>query len=252
MSQIESIEKFLTQTHKFKNRQSGKKVSKHEYVYNHKKVDLKLILKSDLSNFELIYTCPQYDGFADELVSSRKNIENTVGDKNPLTVMQMLIDWAVDELRDGHSGGDDVDGFSDELPDNQEDMWSHDELVKSKLPRDIVSNKDRVLDIYVWGKKHRKHLPHRVDYNFNAAVIHGKKKGTDWTRDGRSEEIRKAVMRSPAFESYFRFVLEKIEKNDCKTIGVNCRAGRHRSVTIAVLLQMHYYSGSRIHYLEIK
>ena len=123
--------------------------------------------------------------------------------------------------------------------------------VKTSSSSCITTNRSRVLQIYVWGRKKRKRLAVAVDHNFNAAVLHGKKSGTNWRKDGRTLEIREAVMRCPLFNDFLNVMLQMIETKDMSAIGINCRAGRHRSVTLAIILQMHYYPLAQLHFLEL-
>jgi RNase adaptor protein for sRNA GlmZ degradation len=46
-------------------------------------------------------------------------------------------------------------------------------------------------------------------------------------------------------------MIDNIENKDYHKIGINCRAGRHRSVTLAIILRDYYYPNAECHFLEI-
>ena len=165
---------------------------------------------------------------------------------NDLTNIQDIITKLIEfiETYDAEEN-DDENSDSDEKDDGN---------IKSELylPK-IDHKKDRKLTIYVWGREVRKTLPHKIDHNFNAAVIHGKKKGVDWRQNGRdSEEVRHAVMKGKMFTEFMAAMIATIEKHDCHTIGICCRKGRHRSTSCAIALQTYYYKDTIIHFLELK
>ncbi len=191
-------------------------------------LSLYLKLFNDLTNFELLPNCTNVKN--KELEKKRDKLIKTHGDI--MFSMKLLIEW--------------YDDIEENLPITT--MWK-DELSKP-LPEDIKVDLNRDLRIYVWGRKKRKFLAEKVDHNFNAAVLYGKKTGVNWKLDGRSEEIQIAVMKCPMFHSFMKIMLETIESKNCKKIGINCRAGRHRSVTCAIMLSK-YYPKTIIYYLEL-
>ena len=118
----------------------------------------------------------------------------------------------------------------------------------------VKSSKSKTLTIYVWGRSVRKKVPDylKIQHNFNACVLHGKKAGVDWRKDGRQEEIRNAVMKGRLFPSFMETMVNVIERKDLHIIGINCSKGRHRSVTCAIMLKNHFYPDAVIHFLELK
>ena len=166
----------------------------------------------------------------DELMS--KKVQLTAQISDPMAVLNVLVEWV---------------NASETMPSCEGEVLD----TAKPLPTYAVT-RTRPLIIYVWGRKKRKNLPHVVDHNFNAAVLHGRKQGTNWRKDGRTQEIRDAVRKCPNFNAFLMVMLENIESKDMHTIGINCRAGRHRSVTLAIILRLHYYPDAVIHLLEIK
>jgi hypothetical protein len=199
---------------------------------------LLLRLFNDLSNFELTGVG---DHPKNDLISNqRKKLSESINDN--MAIMRELIEWFLNDNDDDDEldSKDEVDGFT----------VNGKEVEIKPLPK-ITHDENRKILIYVWGRKKRNFLHHKVDHNFNAAVLYGRKEGTNWTLDGRSEEIRIAVRKCPDYNHFMQFMVNTIEKKDCYTIGINCRAGRHRSVTCAWDLLHTYYPQSEIIYLEL-
>lgn len=123
---------------------------------------------------------------------------------------------------------------------------------KMNIP-DIDHNIKRQLTIYVWGRSVRKFPQNlKLDHNFNACVLHGKKSGVDWRKDGRTEEIRKAVMKGRLFPSFMYTMVKTVEIKNVTNIGINCSKGRHRSVTCAIILHKYYYPLAKIIFMELR
>jgi hypothetical protein len=126
--------------------------------------------------------------------------------------------------------------------------------ISKYLPIELNYNKDRIINIYVWGKSYRNWLPPQYKVsksnNFNAAVLNDKKKGVDWRQCGAAPDVRFAVMQSNGFREFMSFVVTTIEKNNFIDIGVNCRKGRHRSSTVAHLLKNVFYNKAQLYFLE--
>jgi hypothetical protein len=227
---IAAIEAYILKYHNFVGPEYTDNVSA---TYFSKSLRLRLF--DDLNDFELY---PIHDSHprADKIKTHREHLSESITDI--MAIMREVIDW-YDDVSD--TDEDIVDGFTNHVEDADE---------ITPLPK-VDHDANRELSIYVWGRKHRTRLHHKVDHNFNAAVLHGKKAGTDWTLDGRSECIRTAVMKCKGFNNFMKVMVETIEKLNCSAIGINCRAGRHRSVTCAFILQMHYYPKTLIRLLEI-
>jgi hypothetical protein len=195
-----------------------------------------LQVNKDMSDFTLFLT-DETIVTTDEIWEKRNILNEQISDS--MGIMNILIEW-IKEKQD-EAINEEVDGFDD----------TGDFLEEARPLPKYECDETRQLKIYVWGRKKRKHLPHKVDHNFNAAVLHGKKKGTNWRKDGRTLEIREAVKRCVQFNEFLTVMLRLIETKKMSKIGINCRAGRHRSVTLAWVLQESYYPNAKIIYLEI-
>jgi hypothetical protein len=233
MNRLDLIHKHLTSNCKFI-------LEKTTSIYiEYKSADLLLHINKDLADFKIY---PLNKDNVKDIYEMRRKLENQISDM--MGVMGALIDWYLekDEVEIKEDNTEVVDGFDDNI-----------EVLDKIRPLPICKhNKERDLVIHVWGRKRRKFLPHKVDHNFNAAVLYGKKAGIDWTKDGRSEEIRNSVMKCPIFNDFLETMISTIESKDASKIGLNCRAGRHRSVTLAVVLKQYYYPKAVLHFLEIK
>jgi hypothetical protein len=168
----------------------------------------------------------------DKVEELRKTIVN-----DPMKVMCLTIEWYKETYNNVT-----VDGFTD------------DEKLEEEPEQDfpiLAHRENRPLIIYVWGKKKRDRVACKLDHNFNASRLHGRKGGVDWRKDGRDEEIRIAVRKSKGYYKFITNMVTTIEKKNCIVIGVNCAAGRHRSVTCALDLRHNYYPQADVVFLEL-
>lgn len=169
--------------------------------------------------------------------------ENTDIDNLTTKLTNFILDCAKDEEEE----------FKDDLDDEDNEDEDNDYNTITAIP-DVKHDNNRKLFIVVWGRRIRKSVPaeYKIEKNFNAAVLHGKKAGVDWRQSGKSEEVRKAVMKGSAFPSFIESMVTIIEKENLFRISINCAKGRHRSVTCAIVLHKYYYPRTEIKYLEIK
>ncbi len=157
------------------------------------------------------------------------------------------IEWIADarttQLAEIIDAGE-VDGFLDDDDSEEEsDINSMDQLPS------IPHTKTRKIKVYVWGRKTKHNPTSMVERNFNACVLHGKKKGVDWRQNGRdSEEVRLAVMKCRLFPTFMLQMVKVIERDDLHLIAINCAKGRHRSATSAYMLK-YYYPDVQIEYM---
>jgi hypothetical protein len=229
MSKLDSLHEYLV------NEQSFKLTGKTDIQLEYKSKSLLLKINKDMSDFKIF----SLDGKKD-VYSIKERVITYL--KNPMGLLIALLEECLELDFAERDNQLDADGFDDEV-DVLEEIGD--------LPK-CACDEERSLIIYVWGRKKRKYLHHKVDHNFNGAVLYGKKAGTDWSKDGRTEAIRNAVMKCPIFNDFLETMIKTIEKKDASKIGINCRAGRHRSVTLAWILREHYYPNAKIHLLEIK
>jgi hypothetical protein len=148
-----------------------------------------------------------------------------------------------------------TDDEDDEVCDSDEEEDNkHADFDPNRFVPKVPHKKERVLDIYVWGKALRDKCPSQLKIgkhnNYNAAVLKTKKKGVDWTQCGADPAVRKAVMQSGGFLQLLEHVIKDVETFEHTVIGINCRKGRHRSSTLAHLVKHCFYPQSRLHFLE--
>lgn len=125
------------------------------------------------------------------------------------------------------------------------------DYTKTYIPT-ISSTKDRIMKIYVWGRNRRKFPSYLgLDHNFNACRLFDRKKGVDWRKDARNEDVRMGVMKGKGFSQFMYDIVYTIETNDLHNIGINCSKGRHRSVTCAISLSTYFYPNAEIIYMEL-
>ena len=191
-----------------------------------------LVLYHTLDRYQLL-PCPSDHERQNEIQQYATHMEGIISDQ--MAIMRVTVEWY-------HEKYDHVDGF-----DSEEEV---EEEIVEQLPV-VEHDSKRVLTIYVWGKRHRHYPQFSIDRNFNAAVLHGKKSGVDWRKDGRCSEIREAVKKCPGYPRFMSEMVRLVERDDCHRIGINRAAGRHRSVTCAIEL-MKYYPEAILHFLELR
>ena len=207
------------------------------------KVHIELVLDNDKWTIEHDRANPDsymIDRKAREIVSSDDIYSN-------FEIIEDLISWIekVGELDDM----DDLDELDEKVDVSDKELYT----IKTAVP-DIKCDRTRVLLIYVWGKKKRDTVPaqYKIEHNYNASVLYDKKKGVDWRKNGKNEEIRIAVMKGRGFYDFMHVIVNHIEKNNFHCIGINCSKGRHRSVTCAIILKKCFFPNAQLKFLEIK
>lgn len=121
-------------------------------------------------------------------------------------------------------------------------------------------NRDRELLVYTWGDKLMKVTavktckpPSQLDVN--AKPLNGRGGGADLKQNAlRDDRIVLNVASSLAEGDgarLLRNLLRRIEEDDLHCISVFCSKGRHRSVSLALLLQL-YYPHRQLKHLTIK
>lgn len=142
--------------------------------------------------------------------------------------------------------------IEDTATDSELEEKKTDEL--SKYPT-IPHKDDRELMIYVWGRNNRDWLPPRCSItksnNFNASELVDRHPHGSRLPARKCEDVIRAVMKDREFWPFMADIINQIEKRDLSRIGINCRHGKHRSQTCALILQRHYYKKAQIEFIEI-
>jgi hypothetical protein len=223
-------------------------VSSIGYKYTHQEGDYKCYLKFNKINNIRLKINPhdsfliEHDrAFPDKSLIDNKINEFTSENKDTNTVIDKISTWIIDCAQD------EDEEFKDEDTDN-------DDNTSINIP-EVEHDSSRTLFIVVWGRGIRKAIPseYKIEKNFNAGVLHGKKSGVNWRHSAKEDDdVFKAVMCGKAFPTFMESMVKNIEKNNLHRIGINCTKGRHRSVSCARALQKYYYPNTEIKYLELK
>ena len=192
------------------------------------------------------------DGFFQYFIQNI-NLKKYVEDQNEKEFDNNVIPfvtWLFKEF-DFNDCENDVYGFEDDSSDSSEDSRTNRKYLYDSLRE--ITDPDRILIIYTWGKKHRKKVQFKIDSNFNASMLSGKRKGLNLKKmNGLSVEVQRAVETSRNYDTFMTQMVGKIERIDAHAIAINCTAGRHRSVTCAQILKREFYPNSKIHHIELK
>lgn len=121
--------------------------------------------------------------------------------------------------------------IQDDAPQTS-DFWDY---LRAKADR------TRVILVETYGNKFRQYKHHRVERRFNALVIASNRpRGVDLhTARGTDPAVQKAVESGRRFQEVMDNIVNTIERDGLRHIGIYCRAGHHRSVACAELLIRH-------------
>ena len=182
------------------------------------------------------YELPTSDEISNKIIELSQQINSK------MSLIEKVTRWIEQCIED------DENEFIEDVDNNTNVMVNK----KILLPELIVKS-DRNLQIVVWGRKIRDKVPSnfKIEHNFNACVLHGKKQGIDWRNDARDPDVRMAVMTGKSFYEFIDMMINVIERNNLQRISVNCAKGRHRSVTCAIVLKEYYYPLAEIIFLEL-
>ena len=137
-----------------------------------------------------------------------------------------------------------------------DEIKSEDKMDEEKANDLLISHQeDRELMIYVWGRNNRDWLPAQYgitkNENFNASILTDRHPHGSRLPARKNEDVIKAVMRDKGFWPFMINMIKQIEKKNLSKIGINCRHGKHRSQTCALILQRRYYKKAKIEFVEI-
>ena len=136
-----------------------------------------------------------------------------------------------------------------------EEIRSHPRWLDHKLR----INRDRQLHIYTWGDALMKKTAlksRHSQFDVNAKPLNGRGGGADTKQNTlQDQRIMLNVAASLADARGMQLLvqtLRKIEADDLQTISFFCTKGRHRSVSLAVLLQQAFYPNAKVEHLTIR
>lgn len=112
----------------------------------------------------------------------------------------------------------------------------------------IIHN--RKLIIYTWGKKKRDSGPN-TEFNFDATVISGHKSPEIKELTGLDPFVQERVRGGRGYTELVEEIVRMIELCNFTLISINCKAGKHRSVSCAEILKSDYYPKAKIVHLEL-
>ena len=122
-------------------------------------------------------------------------------------------------------------------------------------PRSLGVDANRDLEIYTWGSAFmRAAMPGVVQCNFDATVFDARGGRADMrVMTGLNQEVQANVAGRSNFEGWLAMVICRIEgsRPPLRTISINCRQGRHRSVAVAEILRRLYNRRAHLTHLTI-
>mmetsp|Transcript_54545 Transcript_54545/g.65650 ORF Transcript_54545/g.65650 Transcript_54545/m.65650 type:complete len:390 (-) Transcript_54545:152-1321(-) len=176
-------------------------------------------------------------------------------------MMRHMASDAADEDNDDDDGGRSAAGTQDDYDERcyAKLPTSEDIQIHPRWDQSLTIDPTRQLHIYTWGDALMKKTAlksRRSQFDINAKPLNGRGGGADTKRNALQDgRIRLNVAASMADDRGLTMLvqtLRKIEDEDLHVISVFCSKGRHRSVSMAVLLKMAYYPQATIEHLTIK
>jgi hypothetical protein len=121
--------------------------------------------------------------------------------------------------------------------------------------RPLVKDPTKGLKVTTWGTRFilpdvPSDQPKGVEQIFDASHLRGKRSKATIKLRGTNPILQKTVRDCPGFESLMRRIVTEVETKGLSHIGVICRGGHHRSVTVAELL-VNLYPEAKVSHLTI-
>ncbi len=112
----------------------------------------------------------------------------------------------------------------------------------------------RELYIVTWGKKFRKASPYEVEHNFDVCNLSYKnKKDINLKKTtGMDDDFKDMIVSTDRAKNFIHSIVRVIETKNLSRIGISCRQGKHRSVSIANYLKDCYYPNATVFHYEQK
>jgi len=130
--------------------------------------------------------------------------------------------------------------------------------------RKIINNVMREIIIVSFGERFQKPqllelgkisiaMPFNCHKTFDVRHMNSAKPHNGGLHDlrGTDEIIQKCIESANKYDIVMKWIVEYIENNNCKVIGIYCRSGHHRSVAVTELLKKHVYPNATIKHLHI-
>ncbi len=112
---------------------------------------------------------------------------------------------------------------------------------------------DREILIITWGKSlHSYAKPPQSERNFDVRGVSYRNvsKGLDLRSiRGDDDELYSRISKTDRFSNFVESIINVIERNNHKTISINCAKGRHRSRAVARAVA-ELYPKSKLHHLD--
>ena len=120
------------------------------------------------------------------------------------------------------------------------------------IPIDVDRiTKDRYIDIYTWGIKKQESMACDVVFDFSKLVSKISKDVNIKNHSGLESVISDRMKGHPRYNIMINTMIDYIETNDPKVVGVVCNYGKHRSVSFGEILKNDYYPHSKITHLSL-
>ncbi len=129
------------------------------------------------------------------------------------------------------------------------------QAISLHTPRSLGVHANRPLEIYTWGTAFmHAAVPGVVQYNFDATVLDARGGDADVrVMTGLDQEVQANLAGCWNFEGWLAMAVFRVEESrpPWRTISINCRQGRHRSVAATEILRQFYYRDARLTHLTI-
>jgi len=188
-----------------------------------------------------------YDSQLEKIINECKDLPY---DEIPPYVIDMFISNEFGDF-DGEYLEEDEDKYEDKDSDYKS---RHTELYKSLIKKnpDIIG---RQIEIFSFGEKHTK--PKIIEQRdkiktFDARLTNSKRVPGMHHLRGTDKIIKKCTEAGSGFSEVITRIVNYIETNDAKKIGIFCTAGHHRSVAVVELIKMYLYEKAKIKHNNIK
>jgi hypothetical protein len=163
--------------------------------------------------------------------------------------------YVIDMFISNEFGDFDGEYLEEEEDEKEETEYKsrHTDLYKSLIKKN-PGIFDRQIEIFSFGEKHTK--PKIIEQRdkiktFDARLTNSKRVPGMYHLRGTDKIIKKCTEAGSGFSEVITRIVNYIETNNAKKIGIFCTAGHHRSVAVVELLKMHLYEKAKIKHKNI-